>query len=223
MSIDAVKRFFLKMVYTGDIQFPAMLRLLLISCLFAAYVFFVYRLLTRKTFYNKNFAVSLAAVSVIVTAIILTVQSSLVVSLGMVGALSIVRFRTAVKEPMDLAFLFWSISIGIIVGAGLPGVALVTSAVLTVGIFLLDRIPVARAPMLLIVSADDRALREKILSAVGAHARAHRVKSQTAETARLDMVVEVRTKDANGLVDAVSSIGGVTRCTLMNHDGETTF
>ncbi len=223
MSIDAVKRFFLKMVYTGDIQFPAMLRLLLISCLFAAYVFFVYRLLTRKTFYNKNFAVSLAAVSVIVTAIILTVQSSLVVSLGMVGALSIVRFRTAVKEPMDLAFLFWSISIGIIVGAGLPGVALVTSAVLTAGIFLLDRIPVARAPMLLIVSADDRALREKILSAVGAHARAHRVKSQTAETARLDMVVEVRTKDANGLVDAVSSIGGVTRCTLMNHDGETTF
>ena len=223
MSIDAVKRFFLKMVYTGDIQFPAMLRLLLISCLFAAYVFFVYRLLTRKSFYNKNFAVSLAAVSVIVTAIILTVQSSLVVSLGMVGALSIVRFRTAVKEPMDLAFLFWSISIGIIVGAGLPGVALVTSAVLTVGIFLLDRIPVARAPMLLIVSADDRALREKILSAVGAHARAHRVKSQTAETARLDMVVEVRTKDANGLVDAVSSIGGVTRCTLMNHDGETTF
>ena len=223
MSIDAVKRFFLKMVYTGDIQFPAMLRLLLISCLFAAYVFFVYRLLTRKSFYNKSFAVSLAAVSVIVTAIILTVQSSLVVSLGMVGALSIVRFRTAVKEPMDLAFLFWSISIGIIVGAGLPGVALVTSAVLTVGIFLLDRIPVARAPMLLIVSADDRALREKILSAVGAHARAHRVKSQTAETARLDMVVEVRTKDANGLVDAVSSIGGVTRCTLMNHDGETTF
>lgn len=74
--------------------------------------------MTRKTFYSKNFNTSLAVVAVVTAAIILTVQSNIVISLGMVGALSIVRFRTAIKEPMDLAFMFWSISVGIICGAG---------------------------------------------------------------------------------------------------------
>lgn len=91
---------------------------MLITCVLALYIFVVYRVLTRKTFYSKSFNISLAAIALITSGIILTIQSSIVVSLGMVGALSIVRFRTAVKEPTDTAFLFWAIATGIICGAG---------------------------------------------------------------------------------------------------------
>ena len=96
---------------------------LIVTALLALYIFAIYRLVTRKVFYSKNFNISLAVMSLITAAIILAMQSNLVISLGMVGALSIVRFRTAIKDPMDLAFLFWSISVGIICGAGLYEVA----------------------------------------------------------------------------------------------------
>ena len=87
-----------------------------VCVLMAVYIYFVYRFISRTTFYDKSFSVSMAMVSVVVTGIILAMQANLIISLGMVGALSIVRFRTAIKEPMDLLFLFWSISTGIICG-----------------------------------------------------------------------------------------------------------
>ena len=104
-------------------------------------------------FYSKNFNISLAVMSLITAAIILAMQSNLVISLGMVGALSIVRFRTAIKDPMDLAFLFWSISIGIICGAGLYEIALVTSVGVTVFILVLDMLPVGKAPICLLYTS----------------------------------------------------------------------
>ena len=109
-----------------------------ISCLFAIYIFVFYRLVTKKTFYSKTFNISLAGITVITAAVILTIQSSVVVSLGMVGALSIVRFRTAVKEPLDLMFMFWAISSGIICGAGIAQVGVLLALVLTVIILVLD-------------------------------------------------------------------------------------
>ncbi|MBQ5757619.1 MAG: DUF4956 domain-containing protein, partial [Clostridia bacterium] len=118
---DVFKESFLDGFESIDVRSIAVA--LALSCLFAFYIFIVYRVMTRKTFYSKTFNIALAGVTVITTAIILTIQSSIVVSLGMVGALSIVRFRTAVKEPMDLMFLFWSISVGIICGAGIAEIA----------------------------------------------------------------------------------------------------
>lgn len=90
----------------------------------------------------------------ITAGIILAVQSSIVISLGMVGALSIVRFRTAIKEPMDLCFLFWSIAVGICCGAHMTEVALVLSAILTLLVIFLDRLPVGRAPMILVANLE---------------------------------------------------------------------
>lgn len=90
----------------------------------------------------------------ITAAVILTIQFSIVISLGMVGALSIVRFRTAIKDPMDLVFLFWSISVGIICGAGLAEVAVILSLKVTLGILLLDKMPAVSTPMLLVINAD---------------------------------------------------------------------
>ena len=93
----------------------------------AAYIYAVYKYVNRRAFVNRNFTLSLIALSVITAAIILTIQSNIVVSLGMVGALSIIRFRTAVKDPLDLVFLFWSIGAGIMCGAGFALIAVISS------------------------------------------------------------------------------------------------
>ena len=115
---DIFKKSFLEGFASTEITTLTVVTALGVACLLALYIFFVYRVVTRKTFYSKNFNITLAGVTVITASLILTMQSSVVLSLGMVGALSIVRFRTAIKEPMDLMFLFWSISVGIICGSG---------------------------------------------------------------------------------------------------------
>ena len=116
---DIFKKSFLEGFASTEITTLTVVTALGVACLLALYIFFVYRVVTRKTFYSKNFNITLAGVTVITASLILTMQSSVVLSLGMVGALSIVRFRTAIKEPLDIAFLFWSIAVGIVLGAGL--------------------------------------------------------------------------------------------------------
>lgn len=220
---DIFKKSFLIAVNTEDISLKAIVFTIFITCVFAVFIFFTYRLLTRKTFYNKNFAVSLAAISVIVAAIIMTIQSSVVISLGMVGALSIVRFRTAIKDPMDLVFLFWSISIGIICGAGLPGIAVITSAALIALIVILKELPVAKVPLLLIVNAQGVQSKAVIIEKISENAKYYHIKSQTTQLDMIDLVVEVRTNEGEKLVDSVSAVEGVSRCSLISHDGEVTF
>lgn len=220
---DIFKDSFLEAVNTGDFSLKHIAAILLITSILAAYIFFVYRFITQKTFYNKNFNISLAAITVIVAAIIMTIQSSIVISLGMVGALSIVRFRTAIKDPMDLVFLFWSISIGIICGAGLFGIAFLSSLVLTVGILVLEWLPVSKAPLLLIINSDNKDIKETVINAVKANTKAFQIKSQTITDNRFDMIMEIRTKTPDALLNEVSSIKGIAKCSLLSHDGETTF
>jgi len=155
--------------------------------------------------------------------LILTMQSSVVLSLGMVGALSIVRFRTAVKDPMDLAFLFWSISVGIICGAGLAQVAVILSVVITVGILVLDQMPVAKAPMILVVNASDLDAEEAIVEVVKKYVKHVQVKSRNMTDVSLDLVMELRTGEGSALVREVKSVTGVTAVSLLAHDGEVTF
>ena len=188
-----------------------------------SYVFLIYRLMTRKVFYSKSFNISLAALSMITAAIILAMQSNLVISLGMVGALSIIRFRTAIKDPMDLVFLFWSISIGIICGAGLFEVALVTSVAVTICILVLDLLPVAKAPVMLVVNSSKMDGEEEILEVVKRYTKSYKVKSRNLSKERLDLVVELRVKEESGLVTDVAALSGMLSASLIAHDGEVTF
>ena len=193
-----------------------------VTCMLACYVFLIYRLMTRKSFYSKGFNVSLAALSVITAAIILAMQSNLVISLGMVGALSIVRFRTAIKGHHD-GFLFWSISIGIICGAGLFEVALLTCLVVTVLVLILENIPSSRAPMMLVVNLSDADGEASVLDTVKKFSRFHKVKSRNISGSNMDMVVEVRVKEESAFVKEVSGLAKVRSVSLISHDGEVTF
>ncbi|MBQ0038813.1 MAG: DUF4956 domain-containing protein [Treponema sp.] len=194
-----------------------------ISLFFALYLFFAYRLLTRKTFYSKSFNIALPALVLITAGVILTIQSSVVISLGMVGALSIVRFRTAVKDPMDLVFLFWAISTGIICGAGLAQIASALAVVLTIALFVFDRIPVAKAPKILMVSADGYEAEKDIMAIVEKHCRIFVVKSRALSNNKINIVVEVRAKEEASLVQEIAALSSVTASTLLAHDGEVTY
>ena len=220
---DIFKKSFLEGFASAENTTPTVIIALGISCVLALYIFLVYRVVTRKTFYSKNFNITLAVITVITAALILTMQSSVVLSLGMVGALSIVRFRTAVKDPMDLAFLFWSISVGIICGAGLAQVAVILSVIITVGILVLDQMPVAKAPMILVVNANDLDAEEAVVAAVKKYVKHVQVKSRNMTDVSLDLVMELRTGEGSALVRDVKSVSGVTAVSLLAHDGEVTF
>ena len=211
---DVFKKSFLEGFTSMDITTGKIAATLIVTALLALYIFAIYRLVTRKVFYSKNFNISLAVMSLITSAIILAMQSNLVISLGMVGALSIVRFRTAIKDPMDLAFLFWSISIGIICGAGLYEIALVTSVGVTVFILVLDMLPVGKAPMMLVVNSSEMNGEKAVLDVVGKYALSK---------GRLDLVIELKVKEESALVSEVAALDGMLSASMISHDGEVTF
>ena len=220
---DVFKKSFLEGFTSMDITTGKIAATLIVTALLALYIFAIYRLVTRKVFYSKNFNISLAVMSLITAAIILAMQSNLVISLGMVGALSIVRFRTAIKDPMDLAFLFWSISIGIICGAGLYEIALVTSVGVTVCILVLDMLPVGKAPMMLVVNSSEMNGEKAVLDVVGKYARYYKVKSRNLSKGRLDLVIELKVKEESALVSEVAALDGMLSASMISHDGEVTF
>ena len=220
---DIFKKSFLEGFAGSEITLMTIAAALGIACVLALYIFLVYRLLTRKSFYSKGFNISLAGITVITAALILTMQSSVVLSLGMVGALSIVRFRTAIKDPMDLMFLFWSISVGIICGAGLSQIAVILSVVLTIGVIVLNKLPVAKAPMILVVNANDIDIEDAVTNEIKQLTKHYTVKSRNMTKENIDLVIELRIFEGAKLIKNITAIDGVLSVSLLSHDGEVTF
>ena len=196
---------------------------LAVALVIGLFIFIIYKKTLTGVLYSSGFALTLVGLSLVTTLVIMAVTSNVVLSLGMVGALSIVRFRTAIKEPMDLMFLFWSISVGIICGAGLAQVAVILSVVITLGILILDRLPVARAPMIFVVNADNFDAEDAVVETVRKYAKHYRIKSRNLAENSLDLVLELRTDEGGKLVREVMGLAGVTSASLLAHDGEVTF
>ncbi|MBD5504948.1 MAG: DUF4956 domain-containing protein [Lachnospiraceae bacterium] len=220
---DVFKKSFLEGYTSVSIDIAEIAMCMVITVLIAAYIFTIYRIMTRNAFYNRNFNLSLMALAVITAAIILTIQSNIVISLGMVGALSIVRFRTAIKDPMDLVFLFWSISVGIICGAGFAVVAVVASIVITVIILLFDRMPVSTAAVILLVNAVDYKAESHIMDVVGERCSMYKVKARNLTKDKLNMAIEVKTDEGGAMVEELMELDSITSASLVDHDGEVTF
>ncbi len=220
---DIFKRSFLEGYASTELTVNSIAVCLLIAAGLGIYIFFAYRILCRRAFFNKNFSISLIGMAVITAAVILTVQSNVVISLGMVGALSIVRFRTAIKDPLDLIFLFWAISVGIICGAGLALVAVLLCAVVSILLLVFNAVPIAKAPVLLVVSSRNLNAERAILASARKHSRYAAVKSRSLTPWQLDLIVELRTADEAALTAAVMALEGTVSCSVVAHDGEVTF
>lgn len=219
---DILKKSFVQMT-ADNISRGGVIIALLMACIISVYIFCIYRVVTKKVFYNKNFNISLVALSLITAAIILSIQSSVVISLGMVGALSIVRFRTAVKEPMDLVFLFWSISVGIICGAGLFEIAILSSLLITAAIFALDKLPAGKAPMILVVDSADINGEEAVMEVVDRYSVHSKVKSRNMNAEGLNMVIEVRIRESAECIREINELEGMNNVSLVAQEGEVTF
>ena len=220
---DIFTKSFLEGFASTNISAKYVLMALLNAFLMSSYVFFVHRFVTRKAFYSKNFGISLVGVALITSAIIITIQTSVVVSLGMVGALSIVRFRTAIKDPLDLTFLFWSISIGIICGAGFAEYAVILCLAMTAAYFVLDRLPVAKAPKILIVNSESLDNEKEIMDVIKKYARYSNVKSRNISGKQMDLSIELRTDNDADIAKDIAKIYDVSSVSIIKHDGEVTF
>lgn len=216
---DAIKKSVMDGFMAGDISLGKIVAVLLITFVIAVYIFMVYKYISKDSFYDNNFNVSMAIISVVTAGIIIAMQSSIVISLGMVGALSIVRFRTAIKDPLDLLFLFWSIGTGIICGTGLFEIAIIVAIAVTIGVIILQKIPTTKSPYLLVVNASNAESEKMIMDAIKYNTKGFKVDSKTISNAGLDIVAEVRVAEDNTIVNAISAIDNVTSVSLLYHDG----
>ena len=220
---DIFKNSFMARFTNEDITVVQIFGVLCLVALISVYIFVVYRMVTRKTFYSQNFNISIASLAMITAAIILAVQSNIVISLGMVGALSIVRFRTAVKDPLDLCFLFWSIAVGICCGAHMAEIALILSVFMTVLVFALDKLPMGRAPMILVVNMEEAKLELELVEKIKEYCKYFKIKSRNLRENNCNLVIEVRVKEEFALLQEVKEIQGIKNVSLVSHDGEATF
>ena len=220
---DVIKKSVLEGFHVGDLSTATLVVTLGMAVAMGLFIYVVYRLNAKGSFYNRDFNKSLATLPVITAGILLAMQSNLVISLGMVGALSIVRFRNAVKDPGDLTFLFWSISMGIIVGAGLYKLAILLSLAATVLTLGLDLIPSFRAPCMLVVSGEPDMKEADLIHCVKARCPRVRVRSRNVSKRGHEWILEVAVKNGDDLVTQAAAVPGVVSVNLMSHDGEVRF
>ena len=219
---DIIKEAFLEGYATGDIQISTIFICIICTAIIAAYIFIIYRSINKKSLYNRNFNLSLMGMAVITAAIILTVQSNIVVSLGMVGALSIVRFRTAIKDPMDLVFLFWSISVGIICGAGFAMIAVIASIALTIIIVFFSMLPEAKGTLILVVNASSYENEEEIMQIVNESCQYAKTRARNVTKNSLNLAIEVKVNNQKALINRLMKLESITSASLVEHDGNTT-
>lgn len=202
----------------SEISTSKILALFVVVLLLSLYEFFVYQVILRRSLYNKAFNITISVLPIFIATIILCLQSNLVITLGTIGALAIIRFRTAVKDPVDLIFILWSIHIGITCGCQMYEIAIMTSAVATFILVLLNRINVRTKTHILVMhstSAEDEKVIEDILKQ---NTKKYRVKSRNYTNKGMDYVVEIIMKDAVCLTQAMEKEVCVERFSLMEYD-----
>ena len=196
--------------------------------LLGLFIFFIYKITYQGVMYNRQFGISLVALSMIATLILIAVTSNVVLSLGMVGALSIVRFRTAIKDPLDIVFLFWAIGVGIVLGAAPAGgiamylLAIIGSLLIGLILFIFVNVKsIGGASYILVVECKDEAAEKGAEEIVKSGAKRYSVKSKTVSRGYIEISYEVRLNgDDTAFVNQVSSANGVDKAVLVSYNGD---
>ena len=192
-----------------------------LSFVLGLFIFLIYKKTYQGVMYSDSFGVSLIAMSMITSLVIIAVTSNVVLSLGMVGALSIVRFRTAIKEPMDIAFLFWAIAVGIVLGAGLLPLAIIGSVIIGIIIVVFSTRKIGDTPYILVVSCENEETESVAYELIKEDAKKSLLKSKSVNKLGIELTYEVRIKDDNtGFVNKISACDGVTNAVLVSYNGE---
>lgn len=184
-------------------------------------IFFVYKKTFAGVMYSSSFGMSLIAMSVVTSLVIMAVTSNIILSLGMVGALSIVRFRTAVKEPMDIAYMFWAIAVGIVTGAGLIIMAVIGSVFVGVIMVVLSRRKNTDTPYVLVVTCNDSESEDSILSFIDRSVKKSQLKSKTVRKDMVEITMEVKLRDNNTkFINELSNMENISNAVMVSFNGE---
>lgn len=205
----------------GFSDLPTVLFSMLLAAVFGFLISWIYRRNYRGVMYSGNFSFTLIMMTLVTTPVVLCIRSSLALSMGMVGALSIVRFRTAIKDPLDIAFLFWSIGAGIILAAGMIPLAVIGSV--CIGIILL--VFVGRTsnthPYMVVLSCTDHDVEMKAKDFISKNAAKTTVKSKSAVKGAIELNIEVRLKNDNtDFINILSELPGVNSAVIVSYNGD---
>lgn len=185
------------------------------------FIFLVYKKTYNGVMYSSGFATTLVALTMITTVVILAVTSNVVLSLGMVGALSIVRFRTAIKEPLEIAFLFWSIAVGIVLAAGMIPLAVIGSVIIGIILLVFVNRKSHTNPYIVVLSCNNHESETKAKKFLEEKAERCVIKSKTAQKGRVELNIEIRLKDDNtDFVNELAEIEGIQSAALVSYNGD---
>lgn len=191
------------------------------SLVLGLFIFTIYKRTFTSVMYSTSFALTLPGLALVSTLVIMAVTSNVVLSLGMVGALSIVRFRTVIKEPMEIVYLFWALAVGIVIGAGMIPLAVVGSAIIGIVLVLFANRKIFNYPYILVVTCENEIAEEKTLKLLEKKVEHLVVKSKTVTKNVIEFTVEIRLTEANtSFVNSISEIYGVNDAVLVSYNGE---
>lgn len=206
---------------TATFSIPEILSALAISFVLGLFIFMVYQKTYIGVMYSSSFGITLIEMNMITTLVILAVSSNLITSLGMVGALSIVRFRTVVKEPLDLVYLFWSITTGIIVGAGLILLAIIGSIVIGLILFIFTAKKTSDTPYILVINFDNEESETVSMKMIQENTKKFLTKSKNVSKNSIELTVEVRLKDSSTkFINELLDTNGVSNAVLVSYNGD---
>ena len=185
------------------------------------FIFFIYKKTFTGVMYSTGFAMSLVGLSLVTTLVIMAVTSNVVLSLGMVGALSIVRFRTAITEPLDIAFLFWSIAVGIVLAAGLIPLAVFGSVVIGIILLLFVNRKSTSNPYIVVLHCDGAESEKAASACLEKHTKRCVVKSKTVQKGLIELNCEIRLLDDNtDFINTLADLNGVQSAVLVSYNGD---
>lgn len=216
---DIFKSSFLENV--SSISVLDMLLTIVLSFGIGVFIYLIYKKTYRGVMYSEGFGTTLIAMTMITSIVILAVTSNVVLSLGMVGALSIVRFRTAIKDPLDIAFLFWSIGVGIILAAGMIPLAVIGSVCIGLILLVFVNKDTNSHPYMVVLSCKDHAAETKAKEFLAQNVTRTKVKSKSAVKGAIELNMEVRLKDDNtDFINTLSELPGVNSAVLVSYNGD---
>ena len=194
---------------------------LTVALIIGMYIFVIYKKTMAGVMYSNGFALTLVGLSLVTTLVIMAVTSNVVLSLGMVGALSIVRFRTAIKEPVEIVFLFWALAVGIVIGAGMIPLAMIGSAIIGIILLLFANRKIQNNPYILVLNLTDEKAEEEALKILAGNVNHFVVKAKTVNSAGIELTTELKTKDAStDFVNRITKISGIENATLVAYNGD---
>lgn len=194
---------------------------LLLSFVLSLFIFIIYRTSYKGVMYSKTFNLTLIAMTMITASIILAISSNIILSLGMVGALSIVRFRAPIKDPIDLAYLFWAVGTGIICGAGLWMLALISTVVIGIILFVFAKISTVKMPFLLVISYQTEEANDQVFEVIESEVSGYHLKSKSLSGDNYELTVEIRDKKKTAsIVNKIGKIEHVNSVAMLGYDGD---